>query len=207
MTPRSWPSPPASAHNPQVGIVAPDGDAAQRPLGGVVGHAQAAVVEEADQRVPGVEAVGDRLGDLAVGRQPGVLLAQPCFQRFDPRPAACLADAPALGRRLAVDLALDVEQGIGASHRLDGDRRLVEPCEVEELAPRMGPAHRLDDRSRLAASLVQAVEAGIGIGLHQPGVGDQVRFGVHAAAIGRVEVGRRRRIGAGKRPVIAHIGP
>ena len=30
-------------------VVAPDRDAAQRPLGGVVGHAQAAVVEEAGE--------------------------------------------------------------------------------------------------------------------------------------------------------------
>ena len=33
-------------------VVAADGDAAQRPLGGVVGHAQAAVVEEAGQARP-----------------------------------------------------------------------------------------------------------------------------------------------------------
>lgn len=38
---------------------------------------QAAVVEEADQRISGAETVGDRLGDLVVRRQPGVLGAQP----------------------------------------------------------------------------------------------------------------------------------
>jgi hypothetical protein len=53
-------------------VVAADGDAAQRPLGGVVGQAEAAVVEEADQRVPGVETVGDRLGDLVVRRRASV---------------------------------------------------------------------------------------------------------------------------------------
>jgi hypothetical protein len=80
-------------------VVAADSNAAQRPLGGVVGHAQAAVVEEADQRLPGVEAVGDRLGDLVVGRQPGVLLAQPDAESLDPRPAAFV---PALASLFAV---------------------------------------------------------------------------------------------------------
>src|SRR5260370_15343107 len=78
-------------------VVAADGDAAQRTLGGVVAEAQPAVVEEADQGIPAVEAVGDRLGDLAVGREPGVFLAQPGAQRLDTRPAALLADpAPLL---------------------------------------------------------------------------------------------------------------
>ena len=136
-----------------------------------------------------------------------MLLAQPGAQRLDPRAAAFLADvAPLLGRQ-PVDVALDGEQRIDAGDRLDGDRRLVEPRQVEELAPRMGPARRLDDRPGLAASLVQPVVAGIGVGLHQPVPGRQVRLGMLAAAVGRVEVGRRRRSGAGERPVVAHVGP
>src|SRR5882672_12766780 len=35
-------------------VVAVDGDEAQRRLGGVVGHAKAAIVEEADQALPAV---------------------------------------------------------------------------------------------------------------------------------------------------------
>src|SRR5882724_10023546 len=131
--------------------MATDSDAAQRPLGGVVGQAQAAVVEEADETIPAVEAVGDRLGDLTVARELGVLFAQPRSQRFDPRSAALLAHAPALVRRLAVDVALDGEQRIDTGDRLDRERRLVEPCKVEELASRMGPTRHLDDRSGPAA--------------------------------------------------------
>ena len=73
------------------------------------------------------------------------------LQRDDERPAALVAHAQALVRRQAVDLALDGEQRIDALDRLDRDRRLVEPRQVEELAPRMRPARRLDDRPRLAA--------------------------------------------------------
>jgi hypothetical protein len=50
-------------------VVAADGDAAQRQLGGVVGHAQAAVVEEAGERRPAIEAVLDCLGDLGAERR------------------------------------------------------------------------------------------------------------------------------------------
>src|SRR5690349_15669488 len=56
-------------------VAATDGDAPHGPLGGIVAHAQAAVVEEANQRLPAVEAVGDRLAGLATGRYPVVLLA------------------------------------------------------------------------------------------------------------------------------------
>jgi hypothetical protein len=47
----------------------------------------------------------------------------------------------------------------------------------------MGSACRLDDRPGLAASLVKPVEAGIGVGLHQPPVGRQMFLGMGAAAV------------------------
>lgn len=64
-------------------VVVTDGDAAHCSLSGVVAETQAAIAEEADQHVPDVEAVGDRLGDLAVRRQPVMLLAQPDAERLD----------------------------------------------------------------------------------------------------------------------------
>jgi hypothetical protein len=38
-----------------------DGDAAQRPFGGVVRHAQAAIIEKTGERSPAIEAALDRL--------------------------------------------------------------------------------------------------------------------------------------------------
>ena len=50
------------------GPVAPaGGHRPHRSLGGVVAHAEAAIVEEAHESAPEVEAVGDRLADLAAG--------------------------------------------------------------------------------------------------------------------------------------------
>jgi hypothetical protein len=59
------------------------------------------------------------------------------------------AHAPFL-RRHAVDLALDGEQDIDALDRFDRNRRLVDACQIEELAPPMRPAGGLDDGSCLA---------------------------------------------------------
>jgi hypothetical protein len=48
-------------------VVATNRDAAQSSLGGIVGHAQAAVVEEAGERGQAFETVIDRLGGIALG--------------------------------------------------------------------------------------------------------------------------------------------
>ena len=63
---------------------------------------------------------------------------QPPLQFDDKRPAALIA--PALLWRHAVDLALDGEQHMEAFDCLDCDRCLVDLCQIEEFAPRMGPA-------------------------------------------------------------------
>src|SRR5262245_25876289 len=47
------------------------------PLGRIVGHAQAAIVEEAGERYPAGEAVGDGFAGLALTGEPGALLTQP----------------------------------------------------------------------------------------------------------------------------------
>jgi hypothetical protein len=78
------------------------------------------------------------------------------------RPDALVAHRKALRRREATDLALDGEQGIDALQRLDGDRRLVEPRKVEEVAPRVRPAGGLGDWRGLAPRVIEPVEPSIG---------------------------------------------
>ena len=68
------------------GPVAPaDGDAAHGALGGVVGHADAAVVEEARHGHPSLQAVIHRFGQGVLGREFSALLAQPFFEIIDER--------------------------------------------------------------------------------------------------------------------------
>src|SRR6266571_2371912 len=115
---------------------------------------EAAVVEEARERSPALEAVVDGLAGLVVFGDFGALLAQPGLQLDDERSAALIANAHAFLWRKAVDLALDGEQGIDALDRLGRDRRLVDPSEIEELASSVCPASGLDHWPRLAVSLV-----------------------------------------------------
>src|SRR3954470_754153 len=56
-------------------VPAPDGHAAQRALGRVVAQADPPVPEEAGERLPVVERVGDRLAGLRFARDPPVLAA------------------------------------------------------------------------------------------------------------------------------------
>src|SRR3954447_10962955 len=57
-------------------VAPPDGDPAQRSLGRLVAQADPAVPEEAGERLPLVERVGDRLADLRLARDPRVLRTQ-----------------------------------------------------------------------------------------------------------------------------------
>jgi hypothetical protein len=109
--------------------------------------------------------------------------------------------------RHAVDLALDGEQDIDALDRLGRDRRLVDARQIEELAPPMRPAGGLDHWPRLTISLVETIEPGIRVGLHQSGIARQMSLGMLATTVTRIEEHRRWRIGSAERPVVAHIGP
>ena len=128
---------------------------------------------------------------------------------------------PPLGAQ-SIDLPLDVEQGVDPRHGLKGQRRddgarlaLLRPPlrrggdvgQDKELAPRMGPAERLGDRPRRAAKRIQPVVPGIGIGLQDPGKAGQVLLGMRAGSIARVIEQRRRRIGASRGCIVAHIDP
>ena len=61
-------------------------------------------------------------------------------ERFDQRLRLFLAHGFALVGRLAVDLALDVEQLVDAAHGLQRDRRLGQFRQFEEFAPRSAPS-------------------------------------------------------------------
>ena len=75
------------------------------------------------------------------------------------------------------------------------------------MASAMAPARRLGERAGFALGVVELAESGIGIGLQDAGIAGEMPCGMLAAAIARVEEHRRRRGGAGKRPIVAHIGP
>jgi hypothetical protein len=66
----------------QIPIAAPDRDGTQLALGGFVGHAEAASIEEAGERDPALEAVVDRLADITVlGDSLALLGVRPLISR------------------------------------------------------------------------------------------------------------------------------
>src|SRR5712692_1808062 len=68
----------------------------------------------------------------------------------------------------------------------------------------MSPARGFRDRARHAPWLVKRVESTVGVGLKNPGISGEMLLGMGAAAIGRVEVHRGRRIGATEGAVVPH---
>src|SRR5450631_3780614 len=78
-------------------------DATHASLGGIVGQADATIVEEARERGPTLEHVVHGLGDVVAARELGALLSHPGLQIGDQRRAEFLSDGPALFKALPVD--------------------------------------------------------------------------------------------------------
>ena len=124
-------------------VASSDGNAPQRPFGGVVGQADAAVVEEGRKGGPALHHVIHGLGGSTARRELGPLGPHPPLQPLDQRADAGLADDAAAFGRLATELALDGEDLVDAPHRLDGHRcphGLGEIDQLEELGTAVGPA-------------------------------------------------------------------
>jgi hypothetical protein len=69
------------------------------------------------------------------------------------------------------------------------------------------PTGSFRDRAWLSLWLVQRFESAIGVGLENPGIFGEMLLRMRAGPIRRVEEHCSRWIGAGKRPVVANIGP
>ena len=101
----------------------------------------------------------------------------------------------------ATDLALDIKDCIDALDRCERQRRddrqlPAHLCrdigQHEELAPAVRPTRSLRDRPRFAASLVEPVEAGIGIGLKDSSVSFEMALEELEAAAAEDEVAAER---------------
>lgn len=119
---------------------------------------------------------------------------------------------PLVGRSKA-GLVLDgVELGDPIERRL-GDGRLRGFPHVEDSSAAMAPAGDLGDRRCWREPwtglprLVERLEPAIGVGLQKTRELREMGRRVLAAAVGAVEVDRRRRRGAAERPVVADVDP
>ena len=188
-------------------VLAADGDGTHGSLGRIVVDPDAAIVEEQRESVPSIEAIADGLGQVALARDLSEPLLGPAFEGVDQRPGFVLAHSLANIGGLAREGPLDIVEGADLVECLLGDLRLRSFPDIVEIAPEMGPAGGFPDLSDAGyeVRLVKLAEAGIGSGLQDAGKARQMGLGMNALAIGREEVGRRRRVVAGKGRVVADI--
>lgn len=166
-------------------IAPSQGDAAQRSFGGVVAEADPAIVEEAGEVGPAPEHLIHGLQDLGRAREGFSLAQQPGVHVVEQRLASPLAPGSPLVGSAAVDGALDLEQRIEASDRLQRDRGdrfallsvpggFLDVGQLEEALPRMGQAKCRRDRHRFLLRVEQRLEAAIAIRLQDAGEGGQM---------------------------------
>ena len=140
------------------------------------------------------------------------------LQRADERRRGLAPHAQSILGARAVDVALDGEDGVDARDRFqrDGrDRRRVlaaprvggDVGQLEELAPRMAPAQRLDDPPRLALGRIEAVVAAVGVGLEKAAPAREMAFGMLRRSVARGVEQRRRRSLSAERAVVADVDP
>ena len=98
------------------------GNPSERPFGGIVREADAAVVEEAGEELPAPEHVIHGLGHEGMARQLPAFRLHPVLEVGQHRRAQLLAQGEALLGGLADDPALDVEQQVDPLHRLECQR-------------------------------------------------------------------------------------
>jgi hypothetical protein len=115
------------------------------PLGGVVGHLEAAVGGEAAKCGPAGEAIADGAGEAALAADRGEGLLEEGPKAVELRLGELLAGGVAVLRLVAVDLGLDGEELGDALQRLLGERRVGGGMKVVELAPGMRPSAHLGE--------------------------------------------------------------
>src|SRR5882762_9645914 len=171
-------------------------------LDDVIVDLDAAVVEEQAQPLPARERVADRRGELGLLADELELGAQPGFESFDQRPAALLADRTPLLGGTATDLGLDPIERCNARQRLGGDRRRARLGQLVEVPAHVAPA---EGKPRVAL-LGQYLVAAVAVDLQDALEAAEVRDRPLGLAVGRIDIGYTRWIGAAPWPVVPGIG-
>jgi hypothetical protein len=144
---------------------------------------------------PAREAVADRACKRALAADAGEGAGEIIFQVGEQRERAFLAHGVAPLGLETVDLGFDLEQPRHLLQRLLGDRRTGGGVDLEQLSPAVRPACDLDQPSVAAArvGLIEAVEAGVAVGVQETMAAFEQRPRMLALAVGRVEIADRRR--------------
>ncbi len=164
-------------------LLAAEGYATQRSLCGVVGQADPSVIEEPAERWPTLEHVVDRLRHVRVPRHLAACTEHPGFEVDDEGSDLVLSRHVPLLVRQTIDRALEVEDCVDASHRLDRERRFCEFSQLEEVASSVCPAQSLGQRAGPSCLGIQLTEARVGIRLQDPAISSEVPVRMLTASV------------------------
>jgi len=114
MMPRSWPSPPAPAHNSQVGIVSRQNDRFHSALDAVRVEFDAPIREELLETVPVIQCVADCFRCWTAAGQPRKLPLEPSAQVLYKRSTFGLTYRKPMAGILAADLRFYLVEGCNA---------------------------------------------------------------------------------------------
>ena len=149
------------------------------------------------------ERVADDLGELALLADEGEPVAQPRLESDDERTRSFLADGAPLVRPAAANVGLDpIERG-DALQRLRCDRRSLGDEAFVEAAPQVRPA----EGEAHVALLGERAIAGVAVDLENALEAGKMRDRLGSLAVGRVDIGDRRRVRSAPGPVVSRIGP
>ena len=116
-------------------------------------------------------------------RQLAAGCAHPDLQVGNQRCDAIPAHGQALIRRQAVDRALGVEDGVDPPHSFNSEWCLGNLCQLEKVAPPVGPTPSRHQRFRLAQRRIEIVEPGVGVSLEDAAVSTQMPLGMFTTAV------------------------
>jgi hypothetical protein len=149
------------------------------------------------------ERIADRLGELTLPADEGELFAQPRFEFGEKRTRSFLADGASLVRPAATNVGFHpIERG-DALQRLVGDGRRFGDGAFVEAAPQMRPAEGEADVTFVCKRAI----AGVAVDLKDALEARKMRDRLGPLAVGRVDIGGRRRVGYAPGPIVPRIGP
>ena len=124
--------------------------AAQHAFRGVIGQANTAITQEPLESPPTLQHVIHGLGKVIVARQLCPFGTHPCLKRDYQWRDVALTHRKPLSRRLAIDRGFGGEYRVNLAHGFNGQWHVMHLGQIEQFAPAVGPARRLQDRRWLS---------------------------------------------------------
>ena len=147
--------------------------------------------------------IADRLAEFALLADEAELLAQPRLEIGDERSSSGLANVAPFLRTTTANVLLDRIESGDAVERLAGDWRCAAVGDLIEPPSHMRPA----EREAHVALFGEDAVAGVAVDLENALEAGEMRDRLRRFAVGRIDIGDRRRVRSAPGPVVSRTGP